>query len=67
MGRWGRQSPPVEQQPVDPPPPLPPRKSISRQSSFTKLGLILNPNKNSSSKKPQATGEFKAKKHCLKK
>lgn len=56
MGRWGRQSP-VE--PVDPPPPpLPPRKSITRQSSFTKLGQILNPNKNSTTKKQQVASEY---------
>lgn len=64
MGRWGRQSP-VE--PVDAgaattadatasPPPLPPRKAVSRQSSFTKLGSILNPNKNSSKQKANAPG-----------
>lgn len=54
MGRWGRQSP-IET--VDPqqPPPLPPRKSIiTRQSSFTKLGQILNSAKNGVQKKPQS-------------
>lgn len=46
MGRWGRQSPILDQS-TDAPP-LPPRKSINvvRQSSFSKLGSILSSTKN---------------------
>lgn len=60
MGRWGRQSP-VEIKNCEivdsqQPPPLPPRKSINitRQSSFTKLGQILNSAKNGVQKKQQS-------------
>ncbi|XP_030381779.1 protein phosphatase PP2A 55 kDa regulatory subunit-like [Scaptodrosophila lebanonensis] len=42
MGRWGRQSPlPSETQLPPIPPPLPPR-TLFRQSSFTKIGNMLN-------------------------
>lgn len=53
MGRWGRQSP-IEQQLDEPsPPPLPPKNAINivRQSSFKRLGSILNSTKNGITKK----------------
>uniref|UniRef100_A0A1B0BWG3 Uncharacterized protein n=1 Tax=Glossina palpalis gambiensis TaxID=67801 RepID=A0A1B0BWG3_9MUSC len=43
MGRWGRHSPVLE--PPDPPPPSPPplpQRAFMRQSSFTKIGNMLN-------------------------
>lgn len=52
MGRWGRQSP-VEQLNEPSPPPLPPKNSINivRQSSFKRLGSILNSTKNGITKR----------------
>lgn len=58
MGRWGRQSPVPEPEPPPPasPPPLPPRhNTFMRQSSFTKIGNMLNTAINmNGAKKPQS-------------
>lgn len=48
MGKWGRQSPTNDPSLDPPPPPLPMRKmaTVTRQSSFSKLGSIITSTKN---------------------
>ncbi|XP_031632878.1 protein phosphatase PP2A 55 kDa regulatory subunit isoform X1 [Contarinia nasturtii] len=58
MGRWGRQSP-LNELNEPSPPPLPPKNAINivRQSSFKRLGSILNSTKNGITKKSSSHGE----------
>ena len=62
MGRWGRQSPVLEPEPPPPvsPPPLPPRhnNTFMRQSSFTKIGNMLNTAISMNGAKKPLMGEF---------
>lgn len=60
MNRWGRQSP-IEQLNEPSPPPLPPKNSINivRQSSFKRLGSILNSTKNGITKRSPSKLFFK--------
>lgn len=56
IGRWSRQSSIEQLNDPSSPPPLPPKNPVNvvRQSSFKRLGSILNSTKNGITKKSQS-------------